>query len=70
MLTGQWLTGTHPPPPLLTIPGTIDLIHDARRLCTRSGTDGIKTMSRGFSGGKQVNICVYSRQQEMKTFSS
>ena len=64
MLTGQWLTGTHPPPPLLTIPGTIDLIHDARRLCTRSGTDGIKTMSRGFSGGKKVNKIASGRNRD------
>ena len=53
-----------PPPPLLTIPGTIDLIHDARRLCTRSGTDGIKTMSRGFSGGKQVNKIASGRNRD------
>ena len=51
MLTAQWLTGTPPPP--LTIPGTIDLIYDARRLCTRSGTDGIKAVSCGFSSNCQ-----------------
>ena len=33
---------------------TIDFIHDARHLCTRSRVDGIKAMSCGFSGGKQV----------------
>ena len=33
---------------------SIDLIHDARYLCTRLRTDRIKAMSRGFSGGKQV----------------
>ena len=33
---------------------TIDLIHDTRHLCTRSKIDGIKAMSRGISGGKQV----------------
>ena len=33
---------------------SIDLIHDARHLCMRLRTDGIKAMSRGFSGGKQV----------------
>ena len=33
---------------------SIDLIHDARHLCMRLTTDGIKAMSRGFSGGKQV----------------
>ena len=32
----------------------IDLIHDVRHLCTRSRIDGIKAMSRGISGGKQV----------------
>ena len=32
----------------------IDLIHVTRHLCTRSRTDGIKVMSRGFSEGKQV----------------
>ena len=31
-----------------------DLIHDARHLCSRSRIDGIKAMSRGISGGKQV----------------
>ena len=31
-----------------------DLIHNARHLCTRSRIDGIKAMSRGISGGKQV----------------
>ena len=30
------------------------LIHDTRLLCTRFRTAGIKAMSRGFSGGKQV----------------
>ena len=33
---------------------TIELIHDTRHLCTRSKIDGIKAMSRGISGGKQV----------------
>ena len=56
----------------------IDLIHDTRHLCTRSRTDGIKAMSRGFSGSKQEKKklpteeiavdFVYSRQQEMKSF--
>ena len=32
----------------------IDLTHDPRHLCTRLRTNGIKAMSRGFSGGKQV----------------
>ena len=45
----------------------------------RSTTDGIKAMSRDFLGGKQVEkvangrndgfVFVYSRQQEIKTFS-
>ena len=34
--------------------GRIDLIHDTCHLCTRSGIDGIKAMSRGISEGKQV----------------
>ena len=33
------------------VKGAIDLIHVVRHLCTRLRTDGIKTMSRGFSGG-------------------
>ena len=33
---------------------TIDLIHDTRHLYTRSKIDGIKAMSRGISGGRQV----------------
>ena len=32
----------------------MDLIHDTRHLCTRSRIDGIKTMSRGISGIKQM----------------
>ena len=32
----------------------IDLIHNASHLCTRSRIDGIKAMSRGISGGKQL----------------
>ena len=37
---------------------TIDLIHDTQHLRTRLRTHGIKAMSRGFSGGKQVlNFC-------------
>ena len=32
----------------------IDLIRNARRLCTPLGTDGIIAISRGFSGDKQV----------------
>ena len=30
------------------------LIHDTRYLCTRSRIDGVKAMSTGISGGKQV----------------
>ena len=39
-----------------TNPGVnaIDLLQDTRHLCTRLRTDGIKAVSRGFSGGKQV----------------
>ena len=32
----------------------IDLFHDNCHLCMRFRTDGIKAMSRGISGGKQV----------------
>ena len=32
----------------------IDIIHDARHLCTRFRIDGIKAMSCGISGDKQV----------------
>ena len=32
----------------------IVLIHDTRHLCTRFRIDGIKAMSSGISGGKQV----------------
>ena len=31
-----------------------DLFEDTRHLCKRSRIDGIKAMSRGISGGKQV----------------
>ena len=39
-----------------TNPGVnaIDLLQDTRHLCTRLRTDGIKAVSRGFLGGKQV----------------
>ena len=33
---------------------SIDLIHDTRHLCMRSRIDGIKAVSFGISGGKQV----------------
>ena len=33
---------------------TIDLIHNTRHLCACSMIDGIKAMSRGTSGGKQL----------------
>ena len=32
----------------------MDFIHDTRHLCTRFRADGVKAMSRGISGGKQV----------------
>ena len=32
----------------------MDLIHDSRHLCTRLRIGGIKAMSRGILGGKQV----------------
>ena len=49
--------------PLFISPSSTDLIHDARHLCTRSRTDGIKAMSRGFSGGKQVKIIANGRNR-------
>ena len=53
----------------------IDLLHDTRHLCTRLRTDGIKAVSRGFSGGNlpKQEIAVefdYSKQQNMKNFLS
>ena len=44
----------------------IDLIHDARHLCTRLTTDGIKAMLRGFSGGKQVINFSNTRNQGLE----
>ena len=41
----------------------IDLIHNARHLCRRSRTDGIKAMSRGLSGGKQVKKLANGRNR-------
>ena len=51
----------------------IDLIRDTRHLCARLRTDGIKIMSRGFSGGKQViqfadarnrgRVCLFKRTE-------
>ena len=41
----------------------IDPIHDNRHLCTRSRTDGIKAMSLGFSGGKQVKKIANGRDR-------
>ena len=38
----------------MTLSFIIDLIQVTRNLCTRSRIDGIKAMSRGISGGKQV----------------
>ena len=49
--------------PLFIPPSSIDIIHDARHLCTRSRTDGIKAMSRGFLRGKQVKIIAYGRNR-------
>ena len=47
--------------PLFIPPSSIGHIHDARHHCTRSRTDGIKAMSRGFHGGKQVKIIASGR---------
>ena len=38
----------------MTLSFIIDLIQVTRHLCTRSRIDGMKAMSRGISGGKQV----------------
>ena len=32
----------------------MDITRDTRHLCTRFRVDGIKAMSRGFSGAKQI----------------
>ena len=39
---------------IIACPFNIDLIHDARHLCSPFRIDGIEAMSRGISGGKQV----------------
>ena len=44
----------------------IDLIHHVRHLCTRSRIDGIKAMSRGISGGKQVIVVEFLYSIKMK----
>ena len=36
--------------------GTIDPPHDTRHLCKHFRIDGIKAMSRGILGGKQVDL--------------
>ena len=41
----------------------IHLIHDTQHLCTCSRTDGIKALSRSFSGGKQVKKFGIGRNQ-------
>ena len=41
----------------------IDLIHDARHPYTLLRIDGIKAMSRGFSGGKQGIILSNTRNR-------
>ena len=62
-----------------TLTFLVDLIHDARHLCKRLRTDGIKSTSCGFSGG-QTSLSlpiqeiavefVYSMQQKIYNFSS
>ena len=47
---------------------TIDIIHDARHLCTRLKTDGIKEMSRGSSGEKQVIFCFQYKKSRSSLF--
>ena len=41
----------------------IDFIHDTRHLCTRLRTDGIKAMSRAFSGGQQLKKSADTRNR-------
>ena len=57
----------------------IDVVHDTCYLCTPLRTKGIKPMSRGFSGCRQVKKLpieeivvefVNYRQKDMKAFSS
>ena len=44
-------------------------LHDTRHLCTRLfRTDGIKAMSRGFSGGKQVIKSANTRDRDRVFF--
>ena len=52
----------------LTYIALIDHIHVTRHLCTRLRTDGIKAMSRGFSGGKQVIIFSNTRNRGRGTY--
>ena len=54
--------------PLFIPPSSIDFIHDARHLCTRSRTDGIKAMSRGFSGGEQVKKTCQWKKSRLSLF--
>ena len=49
--------------PLFIPPSSIEFIQDTRHLCTRSRTDGIKAMSRGFSRGKQVKMIANGRNR-------
>ena len=49
----------------------IDLIHDTRHLCKRLKTDGLKAMSRGFSGGGGNQVgknCQYKISQSICVF--
>ena len=46
----------------------IDLLHDTRHLCARLGTDEIKAMSRGFSGGKRGIKSANIRNREIASF--
>ena len=53
--------------PLFIPPSSIDFIHDARHLCTRSRTDGITAMrwqtSEKIANARNLVEFVYSRQQ-------
>ena len=49
----------------------IDLIHDTRHLYTRLKTDGLKAMSRGFSGCRQADkICRYKKLRRYCLFQA
>ena len=46
----------------------IDFIHDIRHLCTPTRIDERRAMSRGFSGGKQVNTFYKGKKLRSRLF--